>query len=88
MVIISPFLWILKAFQIRRLICPRRLKFLAHLAFLITSKVLDVRRRGATIEAYRVIRRKPAPAKPAPAGAGGGGGAIEGNAVLRPCSGP
>jgi hypothetical protein len=42
-------------------------------AFLITSKVLDVRRRGATTEAYGVIRRKPAPAKPAPAKAGGGG---------------
>jgi hypothetical protein len=43
-------------------------------AFLITSKVLDVRRRGATTEAYGVIRRKPAPAK-------AGGGAIEDNAV-------
>jgi len=42
--------------------------------FLITSKVLDVRRRGATTEAYGVIRRKPAPAK-------AGGGAIEGNAA-------
>jgi hypothetical protein len=58
MVLISPLLWILKPFQIRRVICPRRLEFLAHLAFLITSKVLDVRRRGATTEAYRVIRRK------------------------------
>jgi hypothetical protein len=27
--------------------------------YLITSKVLDVRRRGATTEAYGVIRRKP-----------------------------
>ena len=36
---------------------------------LITSKVLDVRRRGATSEAYRSIRRKHAPAK-------AGGGAI------------
>jgi hypothetical protein len=42
--------------------------------FLITSKVLDVRRRGATTEAYGAIRRKPAPAK-------AGGGAIEGNAA-------
>jgi hypothetical protein len=35
-----------------------RLK-LAFLAILITSKVLDVRRRGATTEAYGAIRRKP-----------------------------
>ena len=41
---------------------------------LIISKVLDARRRGATTEAYRAIRRKPAPAK-------AGGGAIEGNAA-------
>ena len=43
-------------------------------AFLILSKVLDARRRGATTEAYGIIRRKPAPAK-------AGGEAIEGNAA-------
>ncbi len=41
---------------------------------LITSKVSDARRRGATTEAYGAIRRKPAPAK-------AGGGVIEGNAA-------
>jgi hypothetical protein len=51
-----------------------RLKLMSYVSFLITSKVLDVRRRGATTEAYGVIRRKPAPAK-------AGGGAIEGNAA-------
>jgi hypothetical protein len=35
-----------------------RLKLDSYLAFLITSKVLDVRRQGATTEAYGVIRRK------------------------------
>jgi hypothetical protein len=40
---------------------------------LITSEVLDARRRGETTEAYGAIRRKPASAKPAPAKAGGGG---------------
>jgi hypothetical protein len=52
----------------------KRLKLVGYVAFLITSKVLDVRRRGATTEAYGVIRRKPAPAE-------AGGGAIEGNAA-------
>ena len=56
------------------LIWVLRLKSVGYVAFLITSKVLDVRRRGATTEAYGVIRRKPAPAK-------AGGGAIEGNAA-------
>ena len=60
--------------QIHRLIWTIKLKLVDYLAFLIISKVLDVRRRGATTEAYRVIRRKPAPAK-------AGGGAIEGNAA-------
>jgi hypothetical protein len=46
-----------------------RLKLVGYVAFLITSKVLDVRRRGATTEAYGAIRRKPAPAE-------AGGGAI------------
>jgi hypothetical protein len=35
-----------------------KVKLLGYVAFLITSKVLNVRRRGATIEAYGVIRRK------------------------------
>ena len=35
-----------------------RLKLVGYLAFLITSKILDVRRRGATSEAYGAIRRK------------------------------
>jgi hypothetical protein len=35
-----------------------KLKLDSYLAFLITSKVLDVRRQGATTEAYGVIRRK------------------------------
>jgi len=51
-----------------------RLKIGGYVAFLITGKGLDVRRRGATTEAYGAIRRKPAPAK-------AGGGAIEGNAA-------
>jgi hypothetical protein len=51
-----------------------RNEILGYAAFLITSRVLDVRRRGVTTEAYGVIRRKPAPAK-------AGGGAIEGNAA-------
>ena len=67
--------------QIHRLIWVLRLKLVGYAAFLITSKGLDVRRRGATTEAYGVIRRKPAPAK-------AGGGAIEGNAALRLFSGP
>jgi hypothetical protein len=46
-----------------------RNEILGYVAFLITSRVLDVRRRGAMTEAYGVIRRKPAPAK-------AGGGAI------------
>jgi hypothetical protein len=44
--------------QIHRLIWGLRLKLDSYLAFLITSKVLDVRRQGATTEAYGVIRRK------------------------------
>jgi hypothetical protein len=35
-----------------------RTEIVGYVAFLITSKVLDVRRRGATTEAYGVIRRK------------------------------
>jgi len=41
---------------------------------LITSKVLDARRRGATAEPYGAIGRKHAPAQ-------AGGGAIDGNAA-------
>ena len=44
--------------QIHRLISVLRLKLVGYVAFLITSKALDVRRRGATTEAYGVIRRK------------------------------
>jgi hypothetical protein len=65
-----------------------RTEIVGYVAFLIASKVLDVRRRGATTEAHGVTRGKPAPAKLAPAKAGGGGGVIEVNAVLRRCSGP
>jgi len=50
------------------------MKLVGYIALLITSKVLDVRRRGARTEAYGEIRRKPAPAQ-------AGGGAIEGNAA-------
>jgi hypothetical protein len=67
--------------KIHRLIWALRLILVGYAAFLITSKVLEVRRRGATIEAYGVIRRKLAPAK-------AWGGAIKGNAALRRCSGP
>jgi len=49
--------------------------------YLITSKVLDARRRGATTEPYEAIRCKPAPAE-------AGGGAIDGNGALLFCSGP
>jgi hypothetical protein len=51
-----------------------RTQVVGYAEYLIISKGLDVRRRGATTEAYGVIRRKPAPAK-------AGGGAIEGNAT-------
>jgi len=44
--------------QIYRLIWKLRLKLASYVAFLITSKVSDVRRPGATTEAYRGIRRK------------------------------
>ena len=35
------------------------MKLAAYRILLITSGVLDARRRGATTEAYRAIRRKP-----------------------------
>jgi hypothetical protein len=38
---------------------PSKLKSAGYGLFLITRKVLDARRRGATTEAYRAIRRKP-----------------------------
>jgi len=38
---------------------PSKLKSAGYGIFLITSKVLDARRRGATTEEYRAIRRKP-----------------------------
>ncbi len=44
--------------EIHRLIWVLRVKLVGYVAFLINSKVLDVRRRGATTEAYRPIRRK------------------------------
>ena len=50
------------------------MKLAVYGVFLITSKVLDARRRGATTEAYGAIGRKPAPAK-------AGEGVIEGNAA-------
>jgi hypothetical protein len=37
---------------------PSKLKSAGYGTFLITSKVLDARRRGATTEAYGAIRRK------------------------------
>ena len=44
--------------QVHRLILVSGLKSAAYGVFLFTSKVLDARRRGATTEAYGVIRRK------------------------------
>jgi hypothetical protein len=38
--------------QIHRLVWVFRLKLVGYVVFLITSKVSDVRRRGATTEAY------------------------------------
>jgi len=37
---------------------PSKLKSAGYGIFLITSKVVDARRRGATIEAYGAIRRR------------------------------
>ena len=39
---------------------------MAYGVFLITSKVLDARRRGGTTEAYRAIRRKKERSKATP----------------------
>jgi hypothetical protein len=60
--------------QIHRLIQDSFSKSAGVATFLITSKASDARRRGATTEAYALVRRKPAPAK-------AGGGASEGNAA-------
>jgi hypothetical protein len=38
---------------------PSKLKSTSYGVFLITRKVLDARRRGATTEAYGTLRRKP-----------------------------
>ena len=53
--------------KIHHLIWVLRLKLVGYVAFLINSKVLDVRRRGATTEAYGSNTPQ--------------GGAIEGNAA-------
>ncbi len=55
-----------RAAQIHRLIWVLRVKLVGYVAFLIASKVLDVRRRGATTEAYGVIRRKEERSKATP----------------------
>jgi hypothetical protein len=52
--------------QIHRVIWVLRLKLVGYVAFLITSKVLDVRRQGATTEAYGSIRRKEKRSKATP----------------------
>jgi hypothetical protein len=45
---------------------PPKLKSAGYGVFLITSKVLDARRRGATTEAYGAIRRKEEGSKATP----------------------
>jgi len=45
---------------------PSRLKSAGYEVFLVTSKVLDARRRGATTEAYGAIRRKEEQSKATP----------------------
>jgi hypothetical protein len=53
--------------KIHRLIfLVSKLKSSVYGVFLITSKVLDARRRGATIEAYGAIRRKEERSKATP----------------------
>jgi hypothetical protein len=44
----------------------KTVKLVGYIVFLITSKVLDVRRRGATTEAYGIIRRKEERSKATP----------------------
>jgi hypothetical protein len=45
---------------------PSKLKSAGYGIFLITRKVLDARRRGATTEAYGAIRRKEERSKATP----------------------
>jgi len=45
---------------------PSKLKTAGYRIFLITRKVLDARRRGATTEAYGTIRRKEERSKATP----------------------
>jgi len=45
---------------------PSKLKSAGYGRFLIASKVLDARRRGATTEAYGAIRRKEERSKATP----------------------
>jgi len=52
--------------QIHRLIYMSLLETVGFVGFLITSKVLDARRRGATTEAYGAIRRKEERSKATP----------------------
>jgi hypothetical protein len=66
-----------KVTQINHLIQLSGLKPAAYGLFLITSKVLDARRRGVTTEAYDQYAARP-PARRAYAPEGG---AIEGNAA-------
>ena len=49
--------------KIHRLILVSKRNPAGYGEFLITSKVLDARRRGATTEPYGAIRRKHAPAQ-------------------------
>jgi hypothetical protein len=44
----------------------KTVKLVGYIVFLITSKVLDVKRRGATTEAYGIIRRKEERSKATP----------------------
>jgi hypothetical protein len=52
--------------KIDRLIQVSKLKSAGYEVFLITRKVLDARRRGATTEAYGAIRRKEEGSKATP----------------------
>jgi hypothetical protein len=52
--------------QIHRLISSSGVKSAAYGVFLITSKVLDARRRGETTEPYGAIRRKEERSKATP----------------------
>jgi len=52
--------------KIHRLIQVSKMKSAGYGILLITSKVLDARRRGATTEAYGAIRRKEERSKATP----------------------